>query len=79
MLESESARARAEIALGQAGIGQRRWYLPAINKHSAFDHIAHFPTPNADVLAARLLGVPFYLASTLPRAPRFWRRWRAAA
>jgi dTDP-4-amino-4,6-dideoxygalactose transaminase len=61
LLASEAARYRAEASLTASGIGWRRWYLPPIDKHPAFRHIAHQPTPVANVLADRLLGVPFYI------------------
>jgi dTDP-4-amino-4,6-dideoxygalactose transaminase len=59
LVESATVRERAEAALAAAGIGTRRWYLPTINRHPAFRDLPHLPSPNAEVLAARLLGVPF--------------------
>ncbi len=42
------------------GLGTRRWYLPAIDRQPAFGHVAHLPTPVADGIGERLLGVPFF-------------------
>jgi len=53
-------RDRVELICGQRGIGTRRWYLPTIDRQPAFGHVAHLPTPCADHLGERLLGVPFY-------------------
>jgi Predicted pyridoxal phosphate-dependent enzyme apparently involved in regulation of cell wall biogenesis len=61
LLESGEQRDRVEAALGASGIGTRRWYLPLIDRHPAMDHIAHDPTPVADDIAERLLGIPFHL------------------
>ena len=46
------------------GIATRRWYLPLINQHPAFQAFAHLPSPNADEIAGRLLGIPFHLSLT---------------
>jgi dTDP-4-amino-4,6-dideoxygalactose transaminase len=54
------SRDRAEAACKQRGIGTRRWYLPTIDRQPAFGHVAHLPTPVADRIGERLLGVPFY-------------------
>ena len=54
------ARDRAEAACRERGIGTRRWYLPTIDRQPAFGHVAHLPTPVADAIGERLLGVPFY-------------------
>ena len=59
LLASESVRNRAEQSLVSAGIATRRWYLPTINNHRAFQHIAHLPVPVADEIGRRLIGVPF--------------------
>lgn len=53
-------RDRAEQALQARSIGTRRWYLPTIDRQPAFGHVDHLPTPVAEALSARLLGVPFY-------------------
>ncbi|MEO8487072.1 MAG: DegT/DnrJ/EryC1/StrS family aminotransferase [Betaproteobacteria bacterium] len=53
-------RDRAEAICRQRGIGTRRWYLPTIDRQPAFGHVAHLPTPCADLVGERLLGVPFY-------------------
>ena len=53
-------RDRVELACRERGIGTRRWYLPTIDRQPAFGHVAHLPTPNADHVGERLLGVPFY-------------------
>lgn len=61
LLDSRRRRDRAEATLGATGVGTRRWYLPLIDRHPAMGHIAHAPTPVADDLAERLLGIPFHL------------------
>jgi len=53
-------RDRAEANCKTLGIGTRRWYLPTIDRQPAFGHVAHLPTPTADYVGERLLGVPFY-------------------
>ena len=53
-------RIRAEGVCRERGIGSRRWYLPTIDRQPAFGHVAHLPTPVADAIGERLLGVPFY-------------------
>ena len=55
-----ATRDRAEEACRTRGIGTRRWYLPTIDRQPAFGHVAHLPTPHADAIGGRLLGVPFY-------------------
>ena len=50
----------AEATCKAQGIGTRRWYLPTIDRQPAFGHVAHLPTPCADHVGERLLGVPFY-------------------
>ena len=55
-----ATRDRAEEACRARGIGTRRWYLPTIDRQPAFGHVAHLPTPHADAIGERLLGVPFY-------------------
>ena len=62
LLESSIHRDRAEAVLTERGIATRRWYLPLINQHPAFQHIQHLPTPCAEDLAQRLLGIPFHVA-----------------
>ena len=54
------SRDRAEASCRRLGIGTRRWYLPTIDRQPAFGHVAHLPTPCADFVGERLLGVPFY-------------------
>lgn len=61
LLESGDRRDRAERVLANAGVGTRRWYLPLIDRHPAMGHIAHEPTPIADDISERLLGIPFHL------------------
>lgn len=55
-----ATRDRAEAACHGRGIGTRRWYLPTIDRQPAFGHVAHLPTPHAEEIGERLLGVPFY-------------------
>jgi dTDP-4-amino-4,6-dideoxygalactose transaminase len=55
-----ATRDRVELACRERGIGTRRWYLPTIDRQPAFGHVAHLPTPCADQLGERLLGLPFY-------------------
>jgi dTDP-4-amino-4,6-dideoxygalactose transaminase len=61
LLDSERRRDHAEVSLANAGVGTRRWYLPLIDRHPAMREIAHDPTPVADGIARRLLGIPFHL------------------
>ena len=61
LLDSARRRDRAESMLDSLGIGTRRWYLPLLDRHPAFAHMAHRPTPVAYDLAERLLGIPFHL------------------
>jgi dTDP-4-amino-4,6-dideoxygalactose transaminase len=61
LLESGRDRNRAEAILADAGVATRRWYLPLIDRHPAMSEIAHDPTPVADDIAERLLGIPFHL------------------
>jgi dTDP-4-amino-4,6-dideoxygalactose transaminase len=60
LFPDRATRDRAEEACRARGIGTRRWYLPTIDRQPAFGHVAHLPTPNADAIGERLLGVPFY-------------------
>ena len=53
-------RDRPRRTARRSGIGTRRWYLPTIDRQPAFGHVAHLPTPCADHVGERLLGVPFY-------------------
>jgi dTDP-4-amino-4,6-dideoxygalactose transaminase len=62
LLKSASHRDRAEAVMAERGIATRRWYLPLINQHPAFQHIDHLPAPCADDLAQRLLGIPFHVS-----------------
>ena len=61
LLDSRRHRDYAEAVLAAAGVGTRRWYLPLVDRHPAFAHITHHPTPVADAIAERLLGIPFHL------------------
>ena len=61
LLESQDLRSRAEASLDALGIATRRWYLPLLDRHPAFAHMAIRPTPVADSIADRLLGIPFHL------------------
>lgn len=60
LLPDASARDRAEAIFRARGIGIRRWYLPTIDRQPAFGHVDHLPTPVADAMGDRLVGVPFY-------------------
>lgn len=60
LFPDRATRDRAESSCRDRGIGTRRWYLPTIDRQPAFGHVAHLPTPNADAIGERLLGVPFY-------------------
>jgi dTDP-4-amino-4,6-dideoxygalactose transaminase len=61
LLETRKKRDDAESALNARGVATRRWYLPLIDRHPAFAHMALRPTPVADGIADRLIGVPFHL------------------
>jgi dTDP-4-amino-4,6-dideoxygalactose transaminase len=61
LLDSSDRRDTAEQALSRSGIATRRWYLPLINRHPAFSHLARRPVPIAEDIANRLLGVPFHM------------------
>jgi dTDP-4-amino-4,6-dideoxygalactose transaminase len=61
LLDSPMRRDAAEASLKRLGVATRRWYLPLISRHPAFAHMARRPTPVADDIANRLLGVPFHL------------------
>lgn len=60
LLPTRDLRDHYERQFAKARIATRRWYLPTINRHPAFKHLTHFPTPVADNLSRRLLGVPFF-------------------
>jgi dTDP-4-amino-4,6-dideoxygalactose transaminase len=60
LLDSRRRRDRAESVFRKAGIATRRWYLPLIDRHPAMGNIPHDPTPVADDIAERLLGIPFH-------------------
>lgn len=62
LLPAASERDRAEALMATNGIATRRWYLPLINEHPAFQGLAHLPSPNAEKISWRLLGVPFHLS-----------------
>lgn len=64
LLETPEHRNNAEAVMAARGVGTRRWYLPLINRHPAFQHIQHLPTPRADDIAERLLGIPFHMSLT---------------
>jgi dTDP-4-amino-4,6-dideoxygalactose transaminase len=61
LLDSSQRRDLAEAMLNMFGVETRRWYLPLIDQHPAFAHMAHRSTPVADNIAERLLGIPFHL------------------
>lgn len=60
LLADADARGRVERTCRERGIGTRRWYQPTIDRQPAFGHVVHLPTPVADAIGERLLGVPFY-------------------
>jgi len=60
LLDSRRRRDRAESVFRKAGIATRRWYLPLIDRHPAMGNVPHDPTPVADDIAERLLGIPFH-------------------
>jgi len=60
LLPDTDARTRVEAVFKARGIGCRRWYLPTIEHQPAFGHVDHLPTPTAQSIGGRLLGVPFY-------------------
>lgn len=79
------------LALEEAGIGTRRWYVPPLYEHPAFEGVA-LASPRLEVtaeLAPRLLGLPFHtsledvdiglVVSSLARALRATARRRKAA
>jgi dTDP-4-amino-4,6-dideoxygalactose transaminase len=61
LLDSQRERDNADASLTSLGVGTRRWYLPLLDRHPAFAHMAERPTPVADDIAERLLGIPFHL------------------
>ena len=61
LLDSGPRRDAAEAVMASLGIATRRWYLPLLDRHPAFAHMSLRPTPVADNLAERLLGVPFHV------------------
>jgi dTDP-4-amino-4,6-dideoxygalactose transaminase len=61
LLESRRVRDQSEAKLASLRIATRRWYLPLLDRHPAFVHMAERPTPIANDIADRLLGVPFHL------------------
>jgi dTDP-4-amino-4,6-dideoxygalactose transaminase len=63
LFPTEAERNRIEATMSLRGIATRRWYLPLINQHPAFQHLQHvLPTPVAFEIAQRLLGIPFHLS-----------------
>ena len=62
LLPSAPERDRAEALMATNGIATRRWYLPLINEHPAFQGLEHLPVPNANAIGQRLLGIPFHLS-----------------
>jgi dTDP-4-amino-4,6-dideoxygalactose transaminase len=56
----------ADIQLRLLGkdIETRRWYCPPLQDHPAFQRFAMGPLPIVDLLAERLLGLPFHLSLT---------------
>lgn len=61
LFPDSSTCARAEATCRRRGIGVRHWYVPTVNRQPAFTHVGHLPTPVANGIGERLLGVPFYL------------------
>ena len=45
-----------------SGDATRRWYLPLIHEHPAFQALEHLAAPNAEIIAQRLLGIPFHVS-----------------
>jgi len=60
LLNSSDVRVRAETRLNALGVATRRWYLPLLDRHPAFAHLADHPAPVACQIADRLLGIPFH-------------------
>ena len=59
--KSEAHREAVERDCWNQNIETRRWYLPLLQTHSALDEInVPVETPNADQLAKRLFGIPFF-------------------
>ncbi len=62
---SHQERLKAEKACANNGILTRRWYQPLIQNHPSLMRVeSPQPTPHANKLADRLLGLPFYLDLT---------------
>ena len=61
LLGSRLQRDRAENELNLRGIATRRWYLPLIHEHPAFQRLQHLPAPCAQDIGHRALGIPFHL------------------
>lgn len=60
-LGSAKRRDILEHLCAEAGIATRRWYQPLLHKHEALaDHIYPLPVPEAEKIAADLLGLPFF-------------------
>jgi dTDP-4-amino-4,6-dideoxygalactose transaminase len=54
----EAAILAIEARLAEAGIASRRWYGQGLRGHAAFADLPGLPTPVADELARRTLGLP---------------------
>lgn len=60
--KDQERRDIAEQTCAHQGILTRRWYQPLIQEHPALTSVqTPYPTPIANDLAKRLLGMPFYL------------------
>jgi len=62
LLSCQMQRDRAETELKLRGIATRRWYLPLIHEHPAFQRLQHLPAPCAQDIGRRALGIPFHLS-----------------
>jgi len=62
LLPSSEARDEVEAACREQGIGTRRWYLPMIQHLPMLSEVqVAGSVDNADSIASRLLGLPFYI------------------
>lgn len=60
-LPSAEMRAEVEARCAAAGVGTRRWYQPLLGTMLAItERCVLLPTPNADAIAADMLGLPFF-------------------
>lgn len=53
-----------------AGIENRQWYCPTLDRHPAFASFAVGPLPIAHALAERLIGLPFFIDIERPQMAR---------